>query len=136
MATTIRTIEYPDGEIFISAYDGTDGVAILRASGGHHSVSFELNRTEVQQLISALSDVLATLPDDEPEPVPTVTFLMQTNDEDGRDYDWYDDEAEALEMAEIHSEGIMYQVDVFRQENWEGGKRTLIASFDNGRRIK
>ena len=66
MATTIRTIEYPDGEIFISAYDGTDGVAILRASGGHHSVSFELNRTEVQQLISALLDVMATLPNDGP----------------------------------------------------------------------
>lgn len=62
MATTIRTIEYPDGEIFISAYDGTDGIAILRASGGHHSVSFELNRTEVQQLISALQAVAETLP--------------------------------------------------------------------------
>lgn len=139
MASTIRTIEFSDGEAFLASYDGTDGVAVLRVSTGLQAVSIEMDGLGIEQLISALRDIAATLPGDEPEitePAPTVTYLMQTNDEDGRDYDWYDDEDEALEMAEIHSEGIMYQVDVFRQENWEGGKRTLIASFDDGRRIK
>ena len=60
MASTIRTIDIPgQSTITVTGYDGPEGIAFLRVGA---SGSVDLDRSEIQQLISALLDVMATLP--------------------------------------------------------------------------
>lgn len=82
MATTVRTIDLSKGgRITLIGHNGENAMAYLTVKGHSTSANTKLVRSEVQQLISALLDVMATLSSDEPEPVEKLTYPVPANSE-------------------------------------------------------
>ncbi len=93
-----------------------DAYVVQRALAyGHTTVDYDLD------LLSA------------PEAVTSASYLVQTNDEFGFSDRW-DDDTEALEIAQSRSIGLPCTVDVFSQSG--AGGLELVASFLDGRQIR